>query len=190
MPHPPGQTPLWADTPLHSSCWDIVNKQVVCILLECILVFSAYTRMNSTRCSGHVSFHACPPAIHAPPPPPHVRPCHVCPLLPHMSLTMHASPAMHAPTPVDRMIDTCEKITFPQLLLRAVNMFLFTHLTQIITSDQIDSLVSYLYHGRYPFNSPRHNQALFAWCYSQQRSISASSLPSPQSLSPSQTQRS
>ena len=31
-------TPPRADTPLHSACWDIVNKRAVRILLECILV--------------------------------------------------------------------------------------------------------------------------------------------------------
>ena len=39
---PPGQTPpaqcMLGCTQLHSACWDTVNKQVVCILLECILV--------------------------------------------------------------------------------------------------------------------------------------------------------
>ena len=35
---------------------------------------------------------------------------------------MHAPTpfAMYAPSPVDRMTDTCENITFPQLLLRTV----------------------------------------------------------------------
>ena len=36
--HAPGQTRLWADTPLHSACWDTVNKWAVRILLKCILV--------------------------------------------------------------------------------------------------------------------------------------------------------
>ena len=34
---PPGRHPPRIDTPLHSACWDTVNKQVVCILLKCIL---------------------------------------------------------------------------------------------------------------------------------------------------------
>ena len=38
------QTPPWADIPLHSACWDMVNKRVVRIPLECILVFN----VNST----------------------------------------------------------------------------------------------------------------------------------------------
>ena len=33
-PYPPGQTP-----PLHSACWDMVNKRAVRIPLECNLVF-------------------------------------------------------------------------------------------------------------------------------------------------------
>ena len=33
LAYPPGQTP-----PLHSACWDTVNKRAVCILLECNLV--------------------------------------------------------------------------------------------------------------------------------------------------------
>ena len=67
--HPPGQTPPWADIlrqtpprqthihlgrhpcpvrtgihnpPLHSTCWDTVNKQALHILLECIIVFGIY----------------------------------------------------------------------------------------------------------------------------------------------------
>ena len=74
----------------------------------------------------------CPPAMNAP--------CHACPLscmpLPHMPPATHAPchahplatypPAMHDPrharSPVDRMTDACENITFPQLLLRAVIM--------------------------------------------------------------------
>ena len=35
--HPPGQTPPGRH-PLCSACWDTVNKQAVCILLECNLV--------------------------------------------------------------------------------------------------------------------------------------------------------
>ena len=34
------QTPPWVDIPLHSACWDMVNKRVVRIPLECILVFN------------------------------------------------------------------------------------------------------------------------------------------------------
>ena len=36
---PPGETPPRADTTLHSACWDMVNKWMVRIPLECILVF-------------------------------------------------------------------------------------------------------------------------------------------------------
>ena len=63
---PPGQTPPWADTPLGSTppwadircpvhagihppllcsaCWGTVNKRVVCIPLECILVLQCFCR--------------------------------------------------------------------------------------------------------------------------------------------------
>ena len=34
-----GRHPAWADTPLRSACWDMVNKRAVCILLQCFLVF-------------------------------------------------------------------------------------------------------------------------------------------------------
>ena len=36
-PHPLGRHPT-----LHSACWDMVNKQAVCIPLECILVFHEF----------------------------------------------------------------------------------------------------------------------------------------------------
>ena len=35
---PPGQTLPQADTPIRSACWDTVNKRVVSIPPECILV--------------------------------------------------------------------------------------------------------------------------------------------------------
>ena len=112
------------------------------------------SRMHTVRCSGCVSWHACPchtsprhtcpPVMHAPAthaPLPHMSPCHTCPLpshthtLPHMPpLAIHALLATHAllpcmphlphmplchahPPPVDRMIDACKNITFPQILL-------------------------------------------------------------------------
>ena len=92
------------------------------------------SRMHTVRCSGRLS-------------------CHVCPLPCMSPLTMHApllcmspftthtlSPCMpphytcsltilthlsYAQPPVDRMTDTCENITFPQLLLRTVKIVLY-----------------------------------------------------------------
>ena len=52
---PPGQTPPWVDTPfpvhagihpLHSACWDMVNKRAVHILLECILIKQNFWRTS------------------------------------------------------------------------------------------------------------------------------------------------
>ena len=50
---PPRQTPPWEDTPwadtppLHSACWDTVNKQAVRIPLECIFVLKCvYTAQH------------------------------------------------------------------------------------------------------------------------------------------------
>ena len=94
---------------------------------ECILV----------RCVPSTSM-AASPAMHAPPPTPtkhapcHAHPSHTCPThhacpLPCMSPAKHAPamhsphhtcpPAMHAPC---GQTDTCENITFPQLLLQTV----------------------------------------------------------------------
>ena len=38
--HPPGQVHLPPGTPPGNACWDMVNKRMVRILLECILVFN------------------------------------------------------------------------------------------------------------------------------------------------------
>ena len=70
------------------------------------------SRMCTVRCSGHLSCHAFPPAMHSPA---------------MHALAMHAPPATHAPrhaavSPVDSMTDACENVTFPQLLLRTVNI--------------------------------------------------------------------
>ena len=43
----PGQTPLGRHPPLRSACWDMVNKQAVYILLECILVLIVTARKRS-----------------------------------------------------------------------------------------------------------------------------------------------
>ena len=89
------------------------------------------SRMRTVRCSGHLSCHAHPPAMHSPAmyapchacplscmPPCHTRlpchahplpyfPCHTCPL-PHMPPTMQ-SPATHASLPrVNKITDACE----------------------------------------------------------------------------------
>ena len=41
--YPSGQVPPWAGTPPpNSACWDMVNKRVVRILLECILVWTIF----------------------------------------------------------------------------------------------------------------------------------------------------
>ena len=49
--HPPGQTPPrqtppGQTPPLRSACWDTVNKQAVCILLECNLVYICFFRIQ------------------------------------------------------------------------------------------------------------------------------------------------
>ena len=73
-----------------------------------------------THTSCHAPCNTCPLAMHAPSPPP-----------PRMPPATHAprdtcpTPATRPPTtcsPVDRMTDTCENVTFPQLLLRTVIM--------------------------------------------------------------------
>ena len=104
--------------------------------------------MRTVRCSGRVSCHACLPApplcmpfCHACPfhthplpcmppchthpscqcmPPAMYAPCHACPP-PHMPPTTHTTPSHTCPPP-DRMTDACDNITFPQLLLRTVNI--------------------------------------------------------------------
>ena len=43
--HPPQRYTPWAGTPpSHSACWDTVNKRLVCIPLECILVQTHFYR--------------------------------------------------------------------------------------------------------------------------------------------------
>ena len=85
--------------------------------------------MHSRRCVPSAAV-AVSPAMYAPPPP-HTRPL-------AMHAPHHARPpssqmlpfATHAPLfattpfhhPVDRMTDTCENITFQQLLLRTVTV--------------------------------------------------------------------
>ena len=72
--------------------------------------------MRTVRCSGRLSCHACPPppAMHAP----HhaYPPCHTCPspchAWPHCQAYPHPH---HAHPPVNRITDTCENITLPQL---------------------------------------------------------------------------
>ena len=63
------------------------------------------SRMRTIRCTGHLSCHACPPSCTAP--------------LSHMP-----APAMHAPPWTEFLTHDCEHITFPQLLLRTVMIFL------------------------------------------------------------------
>ena len=49
----PWHTPLpQADTPLHSACWDTVNKRAVRTPLECILVFLSFFNEVRQLCSG------------------------------------------------------------------------------------------------------------------------------------------
>ena len=111
-------------------------------------------RMCTVCCSGHLSCHAplpcMPPATHASLPLPHKSHHHACPLLcmppaTHAPLPCHAcppppathAPTMHAPnmhtpfsihaTPVDRMTDVYEYITFPQLLLRSVKIYVYVY---------------------------------------------------------------
>ena len=47
--HPPGQTPLPGQTPPCSACRDTVNKRVVRILLECILVDSVIPHWHQQK---------------------------------------------------------------------------------------------------------------------------------------------
>ena len=80
VPHLPGQTPPQTDTPpgrhtpclvhagihtppypvhagihpLCSVCWDMVNNQVVCILLECILIFGVKYRHCRAGSCEHI----------------------------------------------------------------------------------------------------------------------------------------
>ena len=70
------------------------------------------SRMRTVRCSGRLSCHAHPPAMHAPL-------CHACPFTMHAPFATHASPLCHAHVPCGQT-DAYENITFPQLLLRAV----------------------------------------------------------------------
>ena len=68
---PPGQTAPQADTPLLSACWDTVNKWVVCIPLECILVYCIIDFLNTRLSFGYPlwaasfnSFECCIEIIH------------------------------------------------------------------------------------------------------------------------------
>ena len=49
---PHWEDPLWAHTPLRSACWDTVNKHVVRIPLECILVVHLFclSQFNEISC--------------------------------------------------------------------------------------------------------------------------------------------
>ena len=73
------------------------------------------SRMRTVCCSGHLLPHMPPPHT----PPTMHTPCNICP----PPFTMHIPFAMHAPlhhaSPCGQT-DTCENITFPQLLLRMV----------------------------------------------------------------------
>ena len=57
-----GQIPLQADTPpgetplLRSECWDMVNKQAVCIPLECILVMEWFFTVTPLRREKGITF--------------------------------------------------------------------------------------------------------------------------------------
>ena len=55
--HPPGQTPARAD-PLHSSCWDTVNKRAVRVLLECILVQHGFAFSTLIRFTNESSWQS------------------------------------------------------------------------------------------------------------------------------------
>ena len=73
--------------------------------------------------------HVCHPAT---PPPTMPTPCHACPSLCRPPLPC-TPPATHAPLsrtspPVNRITDTFKNITFPQLRLRALISFWYSHL--------------------------------------------------------------
>ena len=87
--------------------------------------------MRTVRWSGRLSCHArpredihsqCPPAMHH----------------------------HHAP-PSPRMTDACENITFPQLLLRTVNIAILTPVNSVVTTTEKDVLITafgiYLFMG-------------------------------------------
>ena len=73
------------------------------------------SRMRTIRCSGSLSCHACPLPRTDPPSTMHA------PFTTHITFPGHAPFVMHTPS-VDRMIDACENITFPQLLLWTVKI--------------------------------------------------------------------
>ena len=76
------------------------------------------SRMPTIHCSGSLSYQAYPPpAMHASTGAMPQPPCHACP-----TPATHALSPATRPLPVNRMTDTCENITFPQLLLRTVIM--------------------------------------------------------------------
>ena len=117
----------------------VSQKNTQCVLLqkvqECIPVGHVPHASVAVSAACKPPCHACPPAMHAPQP--HMLPCHACPFPHHACpLTMY-TPLRHAHTPTmhtplsspgmpppqtEGMIHACENITFPQLLLRAVNI--------------------------------------------------------------------
>ena len=65
---PWAETPLGRHTPLHSACWDTVNKRAVGIILECILVFMDASPLSFQLILG---LSEVPPFISTPNPPSH-----------------------------------------------------------------------------------------------------------------------
>ena len=86
--------------------------------------------MRTVRCSGRLSCHARPREDMHPNAP---LPC---------TTTTHPSP---------RMTDACENITFPQLLLRTVNIAILTPVNSVVTTTEKDVLITafgiYLFMG-------------------------------------------
>ena len=89
---------------------NIFKKTKKCNKQECIPVGCVTSAAVAVSLAMHTPRHAHPYAMHAPCnacPPPCMPPCHTCPL-PCMS-PCHAHPDMN------RITDTCENITLPQL---------------------------------------------------------------------------
>ena len=106
---------------------------------ECIPVGSVPSAAVAVSPTTHTPCHAQPPSPHMPPLPRTSPFATHAPPLPHMPHLCHAHPLPQyplpcMPPPVDRMTDACENITFPQLLLRTVNI----------------SVISYKLHFGYP----------------------------------------
>ena len=122
-PRVKGAQPLLGSAPVYPLTYNITFANIILCKYN-IATRMHFSRMHTICCSGCLSCHTCPlpdtpPAMHTP--------CHTCslchkpPFAMHTPFTMHAPPSPH--TLPHGWTDVYENITFPQLLLWTVNIY-------------------------------------------------------------------